>query len=317
MDLFSFLHHIQSQPAWLLLPSALGLLSIFNLTTSLLKHLYTFFFRPPKNLLLYGSWAFITGSTDGIGKSLAFQLAQKGLHLILLGRNPDKLKQVSTEMHARFKQTQIRTVVVDLAGDLTAGVERIRKEIEGLEVGLLINCAGYGDRLRRFHEIDDEALRRSVKVNVEGLTKVTQVVLKGMLERNRGAIVNIGSGSSVVRPSLPLFAVYAATKAYVEQFSRSLHVEYKRKGIDVQCQIPLFVATKMVPFKRMSVCTPSPDAYAKAAVRWIGYEPFCMPYWPHYIQWCVASLLPDTPTLAWRMRYSTSSSMKRKGSKKE
>lgn len=55
---------------------------------------------------------------------------------------------------------------------MTAGVERIRKEIEGLEVGLLINCAGYTDGLRRFHEIDDEALRRLVKVNVEGLTKV-------------------------------------------------------------------------------------------------------------------------------------------------
>ncbi|KAJ8615628.1 hypothetical protein MRB53_035000 [Persea americana] len=236
MDLSSFLHQIQSQPAWLLLPSALGLLSIFKITTSLLKHIYTFFFRPPKNLLLYGSWAFITGSTDGIGKGLAFQLAQKGLHLILLGRNPDKLKQVSTEIQARFKQTQIRTVVVDLAGDLTAEVERIREEIEGLDVGLLINCAGNADRLRRFHEIDDKALRRLVKVNVEGLTKVTQVVLKGMLERNRGAIVNIGSGSSVVRPSLPLYAVYSATKAYVEQFSRSLHVEYKRNRIDVQCQ---------------------------------------------------------------------------------
>lgn len=67
----------------------------------------------------------------------------------------------------------------------------------------------------------------------------------------------------------------------------------------------------------MTFFTPSPDAYAKAAVRWIGYEPLCMPYWPHYIQWCVASLLPDTPTLAWRMRYSTGSSMERKGSKKE
>lgn len=172
MDLSSFLHHLQSQPAWLLLPSALGLLSIFNLTISLLKHLYTFFFRPPKNLLLYGSWAFITGSTDGIGKGLAFQLAQKGLHLILLGRNPDKLKQVSTEIQARFKQTQIRTVVVDLEGDLTAGIERIREEIEGLEVGLLINCAGYGDTLRRFHEVDEKALRILLKVNVEGLTKV-------------------------------------------------------------------------------------------------------------------------------------------------
>nr|GFD24948.1 very-long-chain 3-oxoacyl-CoA reductase 1-like [Tanacetum cinerariifolium] len=94
---------------------------------------------------------------------------------------------------------------------------------------------------RFFHEVDDELLNSLIKVNVEGTTRVTQAVLPGMLQRKRGAIVNIGSGAAIVIPSDPLYAVYAATKAYVDQFSRCLYVEYKNSGIDVQCQVNLFL----------------------------------------------------------------------------
>lgn len=64
-----------------------------------------------------------------------------------------------------------------------------------------------------FHEIDDEMLNNLIKVNVEGMTKVTKVVLEGIIVRKKGAIVNIGSGAAVVIPSDPPYAVYAATKA--------------------------------------------------------------------------------------------------------
>lgn len=292
---------LQSQPSWLLLLLLLGLLSVFKSSISLLKWVFITFIRPAKNLKKYGSWALVTGPTDGIGKSFAFQLAQKGLHLILVGRSPDKLRDVSESIRAKFNQTQIRTVVVDFSSeDLTDGIERIGEAIEGLDVGVLVNNVGVSTpEGMLFHEVEEEVWKSLIRVNIEGTTKVTQTVLKGMIERKRGAIVNIGSGSSVVRPSLPFIAVYAATKAYVNQLSRSLYVEYKNSGIHVQCQIPLYVATKMVPFKRSSFFTPSPDAYAAAAIRWIGCEASCSPYWKHSIQRCLASLLPDAPTAAW------------------
>ncbi|BAF09243.2 Os02g0597900, partial [Oryza sativa Japonica Group] len=119
-------------------------------------------------------------------------------------------------------------------------------------------------------------------------------VLPAMVERKRGAIVNIGSGSSSVMPSDPLYSVYAATKAYVDQFSRCLYVEYKSKGIDVQCQVPLYVATKMASIRKSSFFVPSADTYARAAIRHIGYEPRCTPYWPHSVMWFLISILPES-----------------------
>lgn len=212
--LFHQVQELKSQPLWLLLLIALGSLKLLFSLLSLLRWVYVNFLRPPKNLKKYGSWAVVTGPTDGIGKGFAFQLARKGLNLVLVGRNPDKLKDVSDSIMAKYGQTQIKTVVVDFSGDLDEGVKRIKDAIEGLEVGVLINNVGVSyPYARYFHEVDEKLLADLLKVNIEGTTKVTQAVLPVMIQRKKGAIVNIGSGAAIVVPSDPLYAVYAATKA--------------------------------------------------------------------------------------------------------
>ncbi|CAN7039951.1 hypothetical protein IGI04_005975 [Brassica rapa subsp. trilocularis] len=287
--------YFKSQPTWLLVLFALGSISILKFTLTLLTSLYIYFLRPGKNLRRYGSWAIITGPTDGIGKAFAFQLAQKGLHLVLVARNPDKLKAVSDSIQAKHSTTQIKTVLMDFSGDIDAGVRRIKEAIEGLEVGILINNAGVSyPYAKYFHEVDEELLGNLIKINVEGTTKVTQAVLVNMLKRKRGAIVNMGSGAAALIPSYPFYSVYAGAKTYVDQFSRCLHVEYKKSGIDVQCQVPLYVATKMTKIRRASFLVASPEGYAKAALRFVGYEPRCTPYWPHALMGYVVSALPES-----------------------
>lgn len=299
-----FLSTFKTQPLWLLALFTIGSLSVLRLAFIILNWVYVNFLRPAKNLRKYGSWALVTGPTDGIGKSFAFQLAKAGLNLVLVGRNPDKLKDVSDSILAKYAKTQIQSVVVDFSGDLDEGVERIKEAIEGLDVGVLINNVGISYPYARFfHEVDQVLLKNLIKVNVEGTTKVTQAVLPGMLNRQKGAIVNIGSGAAIVIPSDPLYSVYAATKAYIDQFSRSLYVEYQKSGIDVQCQVPLYVATKMASIKRSSFFIPSTDVYARAAMRWIGYEPRCTPYWPHSFVWGVLSVLPENLIDAWRLKF--------------
>ncbi|XP_028796468.1 very-long-chain 3-oxoacyl-CoA reductase 1 [Neltuma alba] len=293
---------LKTQPLWFGVLFVLGLFTLLKIFLAFFRWVYVNFLRPPKNLKKYGSWAVVTGPTDGIGKGYAFQLARAGLNLVLVGRNPDKLKDVSDSILAKYAKTQIKTVVVDFSGDLSEGMVKIREAIEGLDVGVLINNVGISyPYARYFHEVDEELLKNLIKVNVEGTTKVTHTVLPGMLKRKKGAIVNIGSGAAIVIPSDPLYAVYAATKAYIDQFSRCLYVEYKNSGVDVQCQVPLYVATKMASIKRSSFFVPSTDGYAKAGMRWIGYEPRCTPYWPHSILWALAHSLPESLVDSWRL----------------
>lgn len=91
----------------------------------------------------------------------------------------------------------------------------------------------------------------------------------------------------------------------MDKLSRSLYMEYKECGIDVQIQVPLYVATKMVSkvaaIERSSLFIPSADAYAEAAVKRIGYEAQCTPFWAHSLQWWFARLVPDSLLDAWRL----------------
>ncbi|KAJ6431039.1 hypothetical protein OIU84_018525 [Salix udensis] len=283
--------HLLTQPTWLLLVSSLGFLSFLKTSTLLLHWVHATFLRPEKNLKEYGSWAVITGATDGIGKAFAHQLAQKG--------------SKSCSDHPGIK---IKAVPLDFSSKLSARAAQgvIAMAVEGLSVGLLINNVGITyPAARFFHEVDEKVWMEIVRVNVEGTSRVTRAVLTGMIRRRRGAIVNIGSGASTVMPSHPLFTIYAATKAYIDQLSRCLNVEYKRYGIHVQCQVPLYVATKMASkvasIRRSSLFIPAPEDYAKAAIGRIGYEARCAPYWAHSFQWWFAELLPDRVLDAWRL----------------
>nr|QEX51364.1 very-long-chain 3-oxoacyl-CoA reductase 1-like isoform X1 [Cymbidium ensifolium] len=304
MELCACLASIKEQPAWILAIFALGLLSILKASIAALWWLFVSFIRPGKNLKRYGSWTIVTGATDGIGRTLAFQLAHRGLNLVLVGRNPDKLVGVSAAIRDKYPDVRVETVLIDFASDLVEGVARLKKVIEGMDIGILVNNAGISYPYAKYlHEVDEDLIKDLIQVNVEGLTRVTHAVLPGMVERKRGAILNVGSGSSTVIPSEPLYAIYAASKAYVDQFSKCLYVEYKDKGIDVQCQVPLYVATKMASIRRSSFFVPSPDTFARAALRQIGYEPRCTPYWPHSLVWMLVSMFPVALFDRWRLGF--------------
>ncbi|XP_051148393.1 very-long-chain 3-oxoacyl-CoA reductase 1-like [Andrographis paniculata] len=280
--------------------ACLGFLYLSKCVANVLIWTWTMFLRPAKDLRReYGSWAVITGCTDGIGKALAFELASKGLNLLLVGRNPSKLQQVSHQIllqhSTKQQQLSVKTVVIDLGR--CSGEEILRKmedETRGLDVGILVNNAGMSyPYAKYFHEVDEEVMEGVVRVNVEALTWLTKALIPRMVEKKKGAVVNIGSASTTAVSSFPLYTLYAASKGYVGMLSRSIGLEYKQYGIDVQCQIPLLVATKMSRIKKATLFCPSAETYGKASVRWIGHaHPACIPYWPHALQAFFLSLLP-------------------------
>ncbi|XP_074309559.1 very-long-chain 3-oxoacyl-CoA reductase 1-like [Silene latifolia] len=285
----------------------IGFLSFTKQILKFIKWVWAMLIRSPKKLTNYGSWALITGCTDGIGKALAFDLASDGLNLILIGRNPLKLEATSNEILQKHgkKNIEIKIIVIDFTNIIGEEIEvKISEEIQGLDVGVLVNNVGSSSsKAKFFHEIDFQGMHDLINVNLNSVTWVTRAVLPGMLKKRKGAIVNIGSGSTCVVPSYPLFTMYAATKGYVAMFSRSLSVEYQQYGIDVQCQIPLLVATKMASIKKSSFFIPSPEQYSKASKRWIGFELFCVPYWTHALQWCLISSMPESVVNWLLLRY--------------
>ncbi|XP_022727263.1 very-long-chain 3-oxoacyl-CoA reductase 1-like isoform X2 [Durio zibethinus] len=225
--------------------STLGFISLCNPILGFIKWVWIMFFRSPKNLKDYGSWAIVTGCTDGIGKALAFQLASKGLHLVLVGRNPSKLEATLNAIHERFgAQVETRNVVIDLAKSSGEEISKTMKDvIRGLDIGVLVNNAGLAyPSARFFHEVDSELMESIIKVNIEGATWITKAVLPVMMKKKKGAIVNVGSGSSGGICSYPLYTIYAATKAYLAMWSRSINLEYKKNGIDIQCQCSIMNA---------------------------------------------------------------------------
>ncbi|KAL4392481.1 hypothetical protein HN51_013955 [Arachis hypogaea] len=284
----------------------IGLLVTLKHLISLSKWIFATFLRSQIDLIrTYGSWAMVTGATDGIGKAMAHRLAHRGLNIILVSRSSKRLQTVATELQARHPHILVKAIQMDFSGDIAEGLRQIAAATRELDLGILINNVGitYPGAMF-FDQVEEKVWRKILKVNVEGTTRVTRAVVAGMMERRRGAIINIGSGASVVIPSHPLYSIYAASKAYVDQLSRSLHVEYKQYGIHVQCQVPLYVATKMVSkvacIEKDSLFIPTPEAYAKAAMRKIGHGPRCTPYWAHSVQWFFAGLAPDPLLDSWR-----------------
>ncbi|CAN6197934.1 unnamed protein product [Urochloa humidicola] len=290
-----------SASMWLVSMATIGALHVAAGCFRLLHYLSLCLRRPKDLRRRYGSWAIITGPTSGLGRSIAMELARRGLNLVLVGRDPAKLQDVSDTI-TKAHGVQTKAVVFDLSlvstpeGD--AAARRLRAAVEGLDVGVLVNNAGVAKPGAMYvHEAEVESLVRIVRVNLQALTEVTAAVLPGMVARGRGAVVNIGSGSALVVPSFPLYSVYAATKRYVSVFSKNLHIEYKSKGIDVQCQVPFFIDTNMISdeakgsFRPMFVV--SPDACARAVVRQIGHGWLWVPNFVHRVQWWGSGFVPE------------------------
>ena len=171
----------------------------------------------------------ITGASAGLGEEFARQLSGRGQRLVLVARRKDRLEALASELG------NARVIALDLAqpnstmrlmADLAASDEH---------VDTLINNAGFG-LIGRFARRDPERLREMIDLNVGTLTDLCRAVAPGMIERGRGAILNVASTAAF--QAGPGMAVYFATKAYVLSLTEALHEELKPHGIRVSCLCP-------------------------------------------------------------------------------
>jgi 17beta-estradiol 17-dehydrogenase / very-long-chain 3-oxoacyl-CoA reductase len=145
---------------------------------------------------------------------------------------------------------------------------RVAKELEGLDISVLVNNVRRGYRYPRFfHKLGNEEVSGMVEMNVDSVVWMTKKVSNSMAERKRGAIIYLLSGSD--EHTMPLLAVYGAAKMFVERFSQSLNAKYRGRGVRVQCQIPFYVTAKLAKLRK-SLTVPTVEAYVWMSMRWVG-----------------------------------------------
>lgn len=234
-----------------------------------------------KNLREYGAWAIVTGSTDGIGKSIAKELAKQKINLILISRSNEKLAAVAKEITDKYN-VEVKTEAIDMSSTTLEDYTNLYDTYGKLDVGIIVNNVGLSYEHPEYLEtIDSERMLKLIHLNIVPVTSLTKEFLANMSSKKNGLVVNVGSMSGIL--STPLLSVYSASKAYVHTLTDSLRLEYSEKNIHFQVICPMFVATAMTGM-RSSLSCPTPDTYARSAVATFGKTSFTTGYWPHSLQ---------------------------------
>jgi uncharacterized protein len=178
----------------------------------------------------YGPWAIIAGASEGIGASLADQLAARGVNLVLIARNVPLLNEVATRAREEYG-VQTRVVVQDLTDpDITA---RLADATAGLDVGLVIYNAGASDRMTPFLDNELEYSLKQINLDCVGPIALARHFGPPMCERGSGGIVLVASLACVAGSAT--LAVYSAVKAFQHNFAEGLWAELRPHGVDVCC----------------------------------------------------------------------------------
>lgn len=180
----------------------------------------------------YGEWALVTGASSGIGAAFARALARDGVSCVLAARREDRLGSLADELEKRH-QVATRVVAVDLAAPEGAG--RLAEAVSDLEIGILVNNAGFGS-VGRFESQQRQQMRAMVEVHCSAPAVLTSSLLPGMRTRGRGAVIMVGSIAGF--QPLPLHAVYGATKAFANAFGEALWGELQGSGVDCLAVLP-------------------------------------------------------------------------------
>ena len=191
--------------------------------------------------------ALITGASTGIGAATARSLAANGVKLILLARRKDKLEQLK---QALSTLVPCHVIACDVTDQQTLAEEIAALPEEFAEIDILVNNAGLALGLNAAHETDWADWETMINVNCLGLSYLTRIILPGMVARNRGHIINIGS----IAGTYPYKGgnVYGASKAFVEQFSLNLRADLLGTAIRVTSLEPGMVGASefsLVRFK--------------------------------------------------------------------
>ena len=179
----------------------------------------------------------ITGATSGIGREFTYIYAQRDCDLVLVSRDMEKLENLKSELTKNYN-ISVDTFSVDLSEHNSA--ERLMDYTKEIEIDILINNAGvgvYGELIKSdTHQVD-----AMLTLNISSLVGLTYFFAKKMTTNRKGKILNIAS-TAAFQP-VPNFAAYAASKAFVLNFTEAINLELKPSGVTASVLCPGATAT--------------------------------------------------------------------------
>lgn len=241
----------------------------------------------PSTLMSYytkDAFALVTGSTDGIGKAIAMELAAKGFHIILHGRDTEKLKNTIAEIRTENPDCQILTLQHDGSKDQEPDIASLN--LQQLTIPVIVNNVGVGP-MGKLEDFSTQKIEETIRLNTIFPTVITSKLLS--YRKGKALILNVSSYAALLPP--PYLAVYAGTKAYNNAFSIALQREQENAEV-----ISLLTGSVHTGSNKKPVTFMRPEArtYAKSVLNIIGCErKSIMPYWPHAVQTYLISLLPE------------------------
>jgi short-subunit dehydrogenase len=187
-----------------------------------------------------GSTCLVTGASSGIGADIARSLARRGHGTVLVARRTERLQELAEELRTQHG-VRTETLACDL-GDATARSGLVTQVDDlGLTVEVLVNNAGFGSG-GLFQRLDHDRELEMVRLNVETVVALCGQYVPAMVERDRGAVLNVAS-TAAFQP-LPRQATYAATKAFVLAFTDGLHADLMGTGVTATSLCPGPVKTE-------------------------------------------------------------------------
>ncbi len=183
--------------------------------------------------------ALITGASSGIGEACARKFAEGGYSLILTARRAGKLAELKAELEA--EGTKVKTLTFDVRDAEAAETAVDSLEPEWRKIDVLINNAGLALGLDKEYEGDPDDWNTMIDTNIKGLLTMTRLIVPGMVERNEGHVINIGSvaGDAAYAKG----NVYCATKAAVKTITDGLRIDLAETAVRVTNLKPGLVET--------------------------------------------------------------------------
>lgn len=183
--------------------------------------------------------ALITGASSGIGEACARKFAEGGYDLILTARRAEKLAELKAELEA--EGTKVKTLTFDVRDAEAAETDVDSLEPEWRKINVLINNAGLALGLDKEYEGDPDDWNTMIDTNIKGLLTMTRLIVPGMVERNEGHVINIGSvaGDAAYAKG----NVYCATKAAVKTITDGLRIDLAETAVRVTNLKPGLVET--------------------------------------------------------------------------